>query len=83
MPYAVCGVGEMEMADFDRRHFRGAGQQVIGERTGERLARLVVGDLFVKRCAEALHAAAADLAFDEHRVDHREAILGLMGRRRY
>src|SRR5206468_7648357 len=73
MPYSVWG--GVEMADLDRRHFGGAGQEVVGQGAGERLARLVVGDLFVKRGADASYDAAADLPFDGYRVDHRAAIL--------
>ena len=68
--------GGVEVADFDRRHFGGAGEQVVGEGAGERPAGLLVGNLFEQSGADALHDAAVDLAFDEHRVDHRAAIPG-------
>jgi hypothetical protein len=43
--HAVFGVrrGGVEMADLDRRHFGGAGQQVVSQGAGERLACFVVG----------------------------------------
>jgi hypothetical protein len=40
------------------------------------LALRVVRDLFVEGRADALHNPATDLSLDEHRVDHRSAILG-------
>src|SRR5205085_11234815 len=54
----------------------GARQQVIREGHGERLALRIVRNLLVQRGADALHDPAADLALDDHRVDHRAAILG-------
>jgi hypothetical protein len=38
--HAIFGVprGGVETADLDRRHFGGAGQQVVGQGAGERLA---------------------------------------------
>jgi hypothetical protein len=64
------------MADLDRRQFGDAGHQVIGEGDGQGLALRVVWDFLVQRGADALHDAAADLPFDDHRIDHRAAILG-------
>ena len=64
------------MHELDRGQFSRAGHQVIGERADQRLALLVVGNLLVERGADALHDTAADLSFDNHRVDHRAAILG-------
>jgi len=76
MPYSVCGVGVWRWPILIAGSFGGAGQEVIGQGAGERLASFVVGDLFEEGGADALHDVAADLAFDEHRVDHRAAILG-------
>ena len=64
------------MADLDRRQFEGAGQVIVEQGRGERLALLVVGDLLAQRGADPLHHAAVDLRLDDHRVDHRAAILG-------
>ena len=64
------------MADLDRRRFDGAGEQVVGQGAGKRLTRIIIGYLFVKGSADALHHAAPDLALDEHRIDHCAAILG-------
>ena len=46
MPYSVCGVGGVQMADLDRRHFGSAGEQVVGQGAGKGLARIVIGYLF-------------------------------------
>ena len=64
----------MHVHDLDRRQFRSTGYEVVGERGGERLALLVVRNLFVERGADALHDAAAHLALDDHRIDHGSAI---------
>src|SRR5262249_62333407 len=66
----------VQMADLDRWHFDGAGKQVVRQGAGQRLAGLVIGYLFVKGSANPLHHTAPDLALDEHRIDHRSAILG-------
>ena len=57
------------------RHLGRAGQQVVGERGGERLALRVEGHLLVERGADALRRAAEDLAVDDHRVDQHAAVL--------
>ena len=75
MPYSVCGVGVCRWPILIAG-ISAAPVKVIGHGAGERLAGLVVGDFLEQRGADALHDAAADLAFDEHRVDHRAAILG-------
>ena len=46
-----------------------AGQQVVGERRGQRLALRVERHLLEQRRADALRRAAVDLAVDDHRVD--------------
>src|SRR6516164_10638240 len=63
------------MTDLDHRHFDGAREQVVGQGACEGLASVIIGYLFVKGSADALHHTAPDLALDEHRIDHRAAIL--------
>ena len=46
----------------------GPGQQVIGKGGGQRLARVVVRHLLVKRGADALRQAAQHLPVDDHGV---------------
>ena len=68
--------GRHHMRDAHRGNFRRARHHVVGERGGERLALLVVGDFLVKRGADALGDAALHLAVDDHRIDHGAAVLG-------
>ena len=56
-------------------HLGGAGQHVVGERGGERLAVRVERHFLVERGADALRAAADHLAVDDHRVEQHAAIL--------
>ena len=64
------GFGRRGMiADHHRRNVFGARQRVIHERSGDRLAALVVADFLHQRLADALRDAAMQLAFDDHRVD--------------
>ena len=72
---ARVGRGRLHVQDADVRHLGRAGQQVVGERGGERLALRVEAHLLVERGADALRRAAADLAVDDHRVDQHAAVL--------
>jgi hypothetical protein len=64
------------VTDLGRRQFGHTRQELFGQGAGEQLAGVVVGDLPGEDGADALDDAAPDLAFDDHRVDHRAAILG-------
>jgi len=63
------------MVDLDWRKVGRAREQVLGERRRLRLSGLVVHVQLEQREAHALSDAAPDLALDDHRVDHRAAIL--------
>ena len=72
---ARVGRRRLHVQDADLRHLGGAGQQVVGERGGQRLGLRVEAHLLVERRADALRRAAPDLAVDDHRVDQRAAVL--------
>ncbi|CPO73642.1 Uncharacterised protein [Bordetella pertussis] len=65
----------LEMVQPHVGHLGRAGQHIVGQRRGQRLAIGVVGRLFVERGADALRDAADGLAFHDHGVDHGAAIL--------
>ena len=51
-------------------------RQIIGERSGENIAGLVVDDFLKQRVADALRDAAVHLAVGDHRIDDAAGILG-------
>ena len=74
-PYSVAWAGVIMWrhahgGDLRVRTARGSRQ-----RCGQRLSVLVERDLLIKRGADALRDAALHLAVDDHRIDHRAAIL--------
>jgi hypothetical protein len=60
---------------LDVGHIGGTGQKIIGERGGDRLRLIVVAHPFEQRVADAMHYAADDLSFDNHRVDDPTAVV--------
>ncbi len=75
LPPARIGRRRLDVEDTHVGHLAGAGQHVIGQRRGLRLAVGIEAHLFVERGADALGAAAVDLAVDDHWVDEHAAVL--------
>ena len=65
----------LEVVGLDGRHLGRVGHEEVHEARVEQLARLVVGHPLVERATDALGDAAVDLALDDHRVDHRAAVV--------
>ena len=74
-PKVVQGLERLHVVEPHVGHLGRAGQQVVGEGRGQRLARVVVRHLLVERGADALRQAAQHLAVDDHRVHQLAAIL--------
>src|SRR5207237_5479450 len=68
--------GILEMDDLDRRYLAGARQQVVHQRPGEELARLVIHQLLIQPAADALRYPPADLAIDDGRIDDAATVVG-------
>ena len=68
--------GRHQVRDAHSGNFRRARNHVVGERGGERLAQLVIRDLFVERGPYPLRDPALDLAVDDQRIDHCPAVFG-------
>ena len=61
--------GHRMVADRHHRNVFGAGQRVVHERTGNRLAAGVVADAFHQCLTDALRDPAMQLPGDQHRID--------------
>ena len=61
---------------IDWRHFAHCRHQIIGEGHRQRLAALVIQELFQQRAADTLRTAANDLALDQHRIDRLADVVG-------
>ena len=76
-PSGLSGLGASSRDQhIDRRHFARGRHQIIGESHRQRLAALVVEELFEQRAADALREAADDLPLDQHRIDGPADIVG-------
>src|SRR5437764_9801568 len=60
---------------FERGEVGGGGEEVGGQVAGQQLTVPVVDDTFVERLGHTLGNRAVELAIDDHRVDHRTAVV--------
>jgi len=61
---------------------RGAWNRIVLERAREQLPVVIIHDVLEQHLSKALHHAAMDLAFDQHRIHHAPDIVddGVRGR---
>ena len=69
-----CPGRRRHMGDVDVGHFRRHRDDVVGKTAVEELPLRRVGAVLVKRGANSLHGAAAELLVDQQRIDHASAI---------
>ena len=73
--HRVVGTGRDSSLGFEHRQVGGGGEEVGREVAGQQLPVLVVDDAFVERLGEPLRDRAVHLAVDDHRIDHRAAVV--------
>src|SRR2546428_226585 len=73
--HRVVGTGRDSSIGFEHRQVGGGGEEVGREVAGQQLPVLVVDDAFVERLGEPLRDRAVHLAVDDHRIDHRAAVV--------
>ena len=68
-------IGRDDVLQDQLRHLFGGRQPVVHERRRQQLTFVVVAQLLVERCADALHDRALLLGVDDLRIDHVAAIV--------
>ena len=65
----------MPVGALEFRHGADGDRRIIGERSGNGVAVRVVGNVLHQRRADAVGRGAVHLAFDDHGIDHRAAVI--------